>query len=431
MVGYVFDILLVVLLVLVNAAFAGSELALVSLREGQLRQIEREHGLGARRLVRLARDPARYLTTIQIGITLAGFLASATAAVSLAEPIAPHVSFLGSAAEPVTVAAVTLVLAFFTLVFGELAPKRLAMEHSARWARVVAVPLDAMSRISRPAVWLLVASTNAVVRMTGGHPEAGRERTSPDELREVVAGLPSLSREQRQIMTSALGISERTLREVLVPRVQVHAVDADMAAATARRRLAAAGHSRAPVLRGRDLDDTVGVVHWAALMGEPDTTVEKVMAPAVLFPDTLSVGQALHELIVSRQQLALVIDEHGSAVGIVTLEDLVEEIVGEIYDETDRDAGGRVEGSDGTFRLPGTFPVHDLEDLGIRLDEGELGRVYTTVAGLILWHLGRLPSGPGDCVVVAGWRFDVAAVTRRAITQVVVSRVGRDGDGAR
>src|SRR5215207_1011657 len=153
--GYWFNVALVVVLVLVNAGFAGSEMALISLRDGQLKQLERAATPTGLRLVRLARDPNRFLATIQIGITLAGFLASATAAVALAEPLAPALTFLGGAAEAVAIALVTLVLTFFTLVFGELAPKRLAMQRALPWAKLVAKPLDGLSTASRPAVWLL------------------------------------------------------------------------------------------------------------------------------------------------------------------------------------------------------------------------------------------------------------------------------------
>ena len=171
--GYGFNLALVAVLVLLNAAFAGSEMALVSLREGQLRSLERE---GHRTLVRLARDPNRYFATIQIGITLSGFLASATAAVSLAAPIVPLLSFLGAAANGVAIALVTVVLTFVTLVFGELAPKRLAMQYAVRWSKIVARTLDLLSTISRPAVWLLSKSTDLVVRVFGGDPDAEEEQ---------------------------------------------------------------------------------------------------------------------------------------------------------------------------------------------------------------------------------------------------------------
>src|SRR5690349_13080244 len=178
-------------------------MAFVSLREGQLRSLERE---GHRRLVRLARDPNRYFATIQIGITLSGFLASATAAVSLAQPLVPLLEFLGAAANGVAIALVTVILTFVTLVLGELAPKRLAMQYAVRWSKIIARPLDLLSTVSRPVVWLLSKSTDLVVRIFGGDPDADDEQMSAEELRDLVEVQQHLNPEQRTIMTGALEI---------------------------------------------------------------------------------------------------------------------------------------------------------------------------------------------------------------------------------
>lgn len=214
--GYGLQVALVAVLVLINAVFSGSEMALVSLRESQLQRLERQ-SRGGRVLARLARDPNRFLATIQIGITLAGFLASAAAAVSLAKPLVPALGFLGSAAEPASIVLVTILLTFVTLVLGELAPKRIAMQRAEGWALLVARPLDALSTFSRPAVWLLSKSTNVVVRLTGVDPDGGREEVSAEELREMVASQRGLTAEHRTIISGAFEIADRILREVLVP----------------------------------------------------------------------------------------------------------------------------------------------------------------------------------------------------------------------
>ena len=414
--GYWLDIALIGMLVLLNAVFAGSEMALISLREGQLKQLEREGGARAMRLVRLARDPNRFLATIQIGITLAGFLASATAAVSLAEPIVPQLGFLGSAAEPVSVATVTLILAFLTLVFGELAPKRMAMQMALPWALTVAKPLHVLSVISRPAVAMLGISTNFVVRLLGGRPEVDIEEVGLEELKDLVTSHASLTSEQREIISGALDIHERIVREVLVPRGSVFSLRGDLSVAEARTLMVDAGHSRAPVTRGNHLDDVVGVVHWGSLFSGDDDLVQTVASPAMVLPDTARISNALRQFKAQRQQLAIVIDEHGSVDGIVTLEDLLEEIVGEIYDETDPDTIGIEPAADGSLTLPGTFPVHDLVDVGVRIDLSTSSD--TTVAGLVLQHLGRVPDAPGDVVEVEGWCLEVLAVHRHAITKV-------------
>ncbi|MFC5059543.1 hemolysin family protein [Saccharothrix xinjiangensis] len=421
--GYGFTLALVAVLVLLNAVFAGSEMALISLREGQLRALDRDGKPGAKTLVRLARDPNRFLATIQIGITLAGFLASATAAVSLARPIVPLLSFLGNAANAVAIALVTVVLTFLTLVFGELAPKRLAMQNALRWALLVARPLHLLSTISRPAVWLLSTSTNLVVRVFGGKPDAESEQMSSEELRELVHAQRGLNAEQRMIMTGALEINERRLREVLVPRRAVVTLDSALDVPAARAELASSGHSRAPVARGGHLDDVVGVVHLRDLLDD-DAELVDLARPPLVFPDSVKVSDALRRFKAERAQLGLVVDEHGAVDGIITLEDLLEEIVGEILDETDRDVMAVRSGADGSMVLPGTFPVHDLDDLGVELPDAPDGD-YATIAGLVLVLLGRIPEEPGDQVAVSGWTVEVLAVEHHAITSVRLLRKGR------
>jgi putative hemolysin len=415
--GYWLDATLIGLFVLLNAVFAGSEMALISLREGQLRRLEREGGRRAMRLVRLARDPNRFLATIQIGITLAGFLASATAAVSLAEPLTPRLGFLGSAAEPVSIASVTLVLTFFILVLGELAPKRLAMQKALPWALRIARPLDLVSAFSRPAVALLGTSTNLVVRLFGGRVDAAATELSQEELRDLVTSHASLNPQQREIISGALELHERMLREVLVPRGSVFFLRGDQRVGEARAAMAEAGYSRAPVTRGNHLDDIVGVVHWGSLISGDDAPVRTVATPAMVLPDTARIANALRQFKTERQQMAIVIDEHGDVDGIVTLEDLLEEIVGEIYDETDPDLVGIAEAADGSLTLPGTFPIHDLADLGVNIEPQETGD-YTTVAGIVLMHLGRIPRIPGDVVVLEGWSIEVLEVDHHAVRQV-------------
>ncbi|WP_425412721.1 hemolysin family protein [Micromonospora halophytica] len=428
--GYGVQVALVFMLVLVNAVFAGSEMALVQLRESQLQRLERT-SRGGRVLARLARDPNRFLATIQIGITLAGFLASAAAAVSLAAPLVAPLAFLGSAAEPVAIVLVTIVLTFITLVLGELAPKRIAMQRAEGWALLVARPLDALSTFSRPAVWLLGKATDVVVRLSGGDPRARREEVGTEELRDMVAAQRNLTPEHRMIISGAFEVAERTLREILVPRREVVTLSSSLSAAQALRKLGGSGQTRAPVVGRGGLDDTVGVVHMRDLL-DRDGPVADHASPAMFLPETLRVTEAIREMRLQRQQFALVVDERGSIDGIVTMEDLVEEIVGEIYDETDRDVQAVVRSSDGTLVLPGGFPLHDLPDVGVDIDDPDVGD-YTTVAGLVLAHLGRIPTAPGETVRLPGFTAQVLEVTGRAITKVrlcpIAPASGRDAAG--
>ena len=404
------EIGLVLVLVVINAAFAGSEVALISLREGQLRRLEQEGGRG-RLVAQLARDPNQFLSTIQIGITLAGFLASAAAAVALAEPLVPLLGFLGGAAEAVAVLLVTVVLTYLTLVIGELAPKRIALQRPEPWARRAARPLTLITTLTRPAVWLLSKSTDLLVRLAGGDPNLQRETVTEEEVRDLVATQASFSPQHRTILVGALEITERVLRDVLVPRRQVIALAADTPVADAVRTLVSTTHGRAPVYRG-DLDEIIGVAHLVDLV-EARGWAGDHCRPALALPESIGVLDALRRLQAERQTLAIVINEYGGTEGIVTVEDLLEELVGEIYDEFDRDSQGIQREGDGSVLLPGSFPIHDLPDLGISLPEGP----YTTMAGLVLDRLGHLPD-PGETVQVDGWQLEVLAVDHRAITRL-------------
>jgi putative hemolysin len=413
--GYGWQVVLVMVLVLLNAAFSGSEMALISLRESQLQRLERQSRTG-RTLAKLARDPNRFLATIQIGITLAGFLASAAAAVSLAQPLIKPLSFLGTAAEPVSIFLVTLVLTFFTLVIGELAPKRVAMQRAEGWAMLVARPLDVLATMSRPLIWLLGKSTDLVVRLTGGDPDAGREEVSTEEIRDMVAAQQDFTVEQRTIISGAFEIADRILREILIPRRDVLILPADLPAAEALARLVKVGHSRAPVTGPMGLDDVLGVVHLRDLITAEGLVRDHMFTPLFL-PETLKVSDAMRQLRVQRQQFAMVVDERGAIDGIITMEDLVEEIVGEIYDESDRDVQSVVHEEDGVMLLPGTFPIHDLPDIGVDIEEIDAGD-YTTVAGLVLARLGHIPTVPGETVAIDGHTAEVVEITGRAITKL-------------
>jgi putative hemolysin len=416
--GIGLEIGLVVVLMVVNAAFAGSEVALISLREGQLRRMEAEGGRG-RLVAELARDPTQFLSTVQIGITLAGFLASAVAAVSLARPLVQPLGFLGRWAEPAAVVAVTVVLTFTSLVAGELAPKRIALQRSVGWARAAARPLAAISVAARPLVWLLSVSSDALVRLAGVDPAAQREPVTEEEVRDMIATQPSFPTEQRTILVGALELTERRLREVLVPRRDVVALPADLPVAEAVRRMAAAARVRAPVYRG-DLDDVAGVANLVDLV-DATGRVGDHCRPATALPESLTVLPALRRMQRERQPLAIVINEYGGTEGIVTVEDLLEELVGELSDEFDRDVADVRREPDGSLVLPGSFPVHDLPDVGVDLPEGP----YATVAGLVLDRLGRIPAG-GETVTVGDWLLEVLEVDRNTVERLRL----RPRDGA-
>jgi putative hemolysin len=409
------EITLVVVLILLNAGLSGSEMAFVTLRESQVNRLAAD-GERGRKLAILTADPNRFLSTIQVGITLAGFLASATAAVSLAQPLIGPLTALGSAAEPVAVFVVTLVLSYLTLVLGELAPKRIAMQTAPQWALRAAGPITVIATLVRPVVWLLAWSTAVVVRMFGLDPHAAREEVSEEELKDMIAAQESIPAQQRSIIEGALELDERRLWQVLVPRSDVVFVTSNQDTATARDHLIEAGLSRAPVI-GSTEDDVIGFVHLRQLVAGVGIVADYIR-PALVLPDSVGVLQALGRMQQQRGQLALVVDEFGSVAGIVTLEDLLEEIVGEIYDEFDKDTAAVVRTPDGEIELAGSFPAHDLPDLGVDLEAGR----HATIAGIMLEEIGEFP--PIDTTITVGeWRLTALEVTPRAILRVKLARV--------
>jgi putative hemolysin len=404
---------LIGLLILLNAVFAGSELALISLHRGEVERLT-NRGRAGRALARLLHDPNRFLATIQLGVTLTGFLASATAAVALATLTARYLGGLGAAAEPVAVVLVTIGLTLITLVVGELTPKRLALQHPTGWALVMSRPLDALARLATPVIWLLSRATNACVRLLGGDPGATRHEPTEQQIADLVGSHGVYGHAHRRIITSALTLGQRSLKEVVVPRRDVLALPEDLAAAEALQRLVRSGHSRAPVYRDT-FDDADRVVAAIALVGSQGRVRDHARSVPAL-PETLDVVEGLHRLQSSRRQLALVVDEYGGVEGIVTVEDLVEELVGDIYDEHDRPQERPSRRDDGALELPGRFPVHELEQVGIQLTAR---RSAATVGGLVSLQLGRLPD-PGDVVEVEGYRITVLSVAGRAVRRLLV-----------
>jgi len=402
----------ITLLIGVNALFAGAELALISLSQRDLERLERGGGSGAM-AARLAADPTRFLSTIQVGITFAGFLASAVAAVSLAKPLIPSFENLfGDAAELVAVVLVTVLLAFATLVLGELAPKRIAMQRSAGWAMFAARPLHLLAVVARPIVWLLAAVTNGLVRLAGVDPEAGRQPMGAEEIRDMIASTTALGIDQRRMISGAFESSELTVREVLVPRRAIVSLHADSTVAEGLALLRESRHTRAPVIHD-DLDHVVGTIHVLDLV-DAEGTVGDHSRETIVFPEFVRVLDALREMQTQRLQMALVADEHGGIDGMVTVEDLVEEIVGEIFDEFDPKVKMVRREPDGTLEIRGEFPLHDLNELDVLLD---VDGPYTTVGGLVMERLGRVPE-VGGAIHEGDWMLEVTSMRGLAVRTV-------------
>ncbi|WP_122260881.1 hemolysin family protein [Ornithinimicrobium cerasi] len=420
------NIALVLVFVLVGGVFAATEMAIVSLRPSQVDDIERS-GARGQRIARLVRDPNRFLSAVQVGVTVAGFFSSAFGGATLAPYVSRWLESLGTdegLAGPMALVAMTLAIAYLSLVLGELVPKRLAMQRSTGFTRLLAPPLGVFATALRPVIWLLSVSTNAVVRLLGGDPEATNEKMSIEELRRVVEDNRDLRPYSRQILADVFRASERTLGDVLRPRPDVQFVRAEQTVEELEDFLRTSSHSRYPVL-GETVDDVLGFVHVRDLLTIDDALraevrVGDLVREITALPVTNAVLPTLKLLRDGQQHLALVVDEHGGTEGIVTIEDLVEELVGEIYDEydTDPDPEDSLVREGGTARVSGGLIVEELEDaLEVRLPHGG----YETVAGLVLDRLGRVAE-VGDEVEVPGVRLRVVAMEGMRIREIEVTR---------
>ena len=371
---------LVLLFVLVGGVFAGTELALVSLREGQLDQLERRGGRGAR-VAAVARDPNRVLAAVQIGAS------------TLAPDVAPLLARLGLAddlADTLALVLLTLLIAYLSLVLGELVPKRIALQRSAGMALLVGPPLDRFATLMRPVVWFLSVSTNTVVRLLGGDPHATSEDMTDEELRYLVDQHEGLGDSERAILTDVFDAGDRSLREVMRPRADVLTLPGRARVADVVEQVRTSPYSRYPVV-GEGADDVLGFLHVRDLLEvDPATPVADLARPIVFLPRTNRVLPTLTAMRRARTHIAVVVDEYGGTDGIVTLEDLVEELVGEIEDEYDPPAAAESAG------IAAGLTIEEFaEATGVALEDGP----YETAAGFVLHRLGRV-AAVGDRVTV-------------------------------
>jgi putative hemolysin len=419
--GTLVDALLVLAFVLLGGAFAAAEIALVSLRESQVKALS-ERGRRGERLAKLAGDPNRFLAAVQVGVTLAGFFSAAFGAATLAGPVAARLVAWGvpdGLADTLAFAGITILISYFSLVLGELAPKRLGLQRAESVALLAAAPLDRIATVVRPLIWLLSKTTDLVVRLLGADPAANRVAITEEELRGLVAAHESLTGDERRLIDQVFAAGERQVREVMLPRTEVDFLDVGTTVSRATRQAMEAPHSRYPVVR-RDSDDVVGFVHIRDLVA-PDlpggraATVGDLAREVKRLPGTKKVLAALSEMRREGHHLAIVEDEYGGTDGIVTLEDLIEEVIGEIRDEYDG-AGAAPAHPGGPAEVDGLLNLDDFaEQTGLRLPDGP----YETAAGWVMWRLGRLPAR-GDVIRVDGWTVEVLDLDGRRASRLRV-----------
>ena len=418
------NIVLVIVFVLIGGVFSGAEIALVSLRESQVRGLAESGGRRGKAVQRLLSDPNRFLAAVQVGVTLAGFFSAAFGASTLSQPLARWLVARGmSEGLSVTLALVlvTIAISYLSLVVGELTPKRLALQRAEGFALMVAAPLNAIATLSRPVIWLLSKSTDVLVRLLGGDPKLSGESISQEELRDLVAAHESLSSDERRLIDEVFRAGEREVREVMTPRTEVAFLDASMTASRAAKQVADSNWSRFPVA-GRDEDDVVGFAHVRDLLlpNHPAgraATVGDLAREVKRLPGTAGVLTALSEMRRENHHLAIVVDEYGGTDGIVTLEDLIEEVIGEIYDEYDEEVAPEGKQPPGGPReVDGLLNLDDFaEATGLALPDGP----YETVAGYVLAELGRLPE-VGDTIEVERRTITVQELDGRRIARLLV-----------
>jgi len=425
--GTLANIGLVVVFVLVGGLFAAAEIALVSLRDSQARALA-SRGKRGRTVAELNEDPNRFLASVQVGVTLMGFLSAAFGGATLADDLQPVLIGWGvpeGVSGPLALVAVTIAISYLSLVFGELAPKRLALQRAEGFALALGPMIDKVSKISRPVIWLLSLSTDAVVRLLGGDPNAKSEQMSDEELRELVNAHETLGEEERRIVEDVFEAGDRQIREVMIPRTEVDFLDAGIPVYKAAREALTQPHSRYPVIRG-SADDVIGFVHVRDLL-DPDMAnrsvrVGELVRDALVLPWTRPILAALADMRREGSHLAIVADEYGGTAGIVTMEDLVEELVGDIRDEYDVEEPETKRHRGGDIDVDGLINLDDFEDeTGIELPEGP----YETVAGFIMAQLGRVPV-EGDVVDFEDHRMLVRDVENRRVGRVLVTAVPPD-----
>lgn len=418
MAAYWQEFLLILGLVLLNAFFAAGEIAVISSRPVRIKQLAEEGNRSAQALLRLTADHSRFLATIQVGITLAGFMASASAAVGMSEDMGAALANLGlpaSLARPVALIVVTLLISYLTLVLGELVPKRMALQAPERIALMVARPVEMVSKATGPFTLLLTHSTNLVVRLLGGKVEQEESSISEEELRFYVEEHRELHQEEKNLITGVFDFGDRLVRQLMVPRPEMECLHQDATVAEAMDLVRQYGFWRYPVYR-EDYDDLIGIITVKDLVkhaseGVLDATIGTIMRPARFVPEAKRALELLKEMQVADEQMAIVVDEYGGVAGLVTMEDLLQEIVGDVADPPLPSATERAQ----ERVIDAAEPVEDVAELlDIKIPPSPH---YETLAGFILHELGEIPA-TGARVEIAGWTLVVERMEGHRIDQV-------------
>ena len=421
------DILIIALLILLNGLFVAAEFSLVRVRRTRIEQLVDEGSRGARRLERLVSQPGRFLATIQIGLTFVGFLAATFAGASIVGPVANVLRpILPAQAELVALLLVTALVSLFTILFGELVPKAVAYAHAERLAFLFAAPIDLLGRVLSPLVFVLTSLTAAITRLFGV-PDKQQERVTAEELMILVergSEQGVIEAEEQQMIGAVLELGEQRVHEVMVPRIDISALPVTATLDEMIATIVNDGHSRIPIY-DESIDNVIGILYAKDLLpllkGGREPNLRKIVRAPLFVPESISVDDLLHQLQRQKVHIAIVLDEYGGTAGLVTIEDLIEEIVGEIQDEYDVEEPMIESLDDDRARVDGRASIDDLTShFGIELDAADKEQ-YDTVGGLVYHEIGGVPS-VGDTVDVGGLTLTVESTDGRRVGKVLVVR---------
>ena len=423
------DILVILLLILINGFFVGAEIAFVSVRRTRLDELAEAGDRRAKRAQKLMRDPGRFLAVIQVAITFLGALASAVAAVSIvavvAEPLR-GIALIADQADTIALLLVTFIVSVVSIVLGELIPKGFALANPDRIALTVSGPITLFAKIVSPLVAVLVLLTKIISKPFGIDPTRTPE-LSAAEIRLIVeqgSQQGVLEAEEEQMISAVMSLSDSKLHEVMVPRIDIAAIDQEASFDDAVTLVLTEGHSRTPLYK-ESVDHIVGILYAKDLLriiaaGGPRPRLRDIMRPALFVPESQAVDDLLNELQRRRVHMAIVLDEYGGTAGLVTIEDLLEEIVGEIQDEFDEEEPMKVIVREGEAILDGRADIDEMGELVDPALELEDDEEYDTVGGFVYHRIGRVPV-VGDTVAVDPFKITVIKVIGRRVGKVRVT----------
>lgn len=430
------EILLQVVLILINAFFAATELAVVSLNSTKLRKLEEDGNKTASKLLKMVEEPSGFLSTIQVAITLAGYLGSAFAAENFSGDLADWIFYgLGfqslslSALNTVSIVIITIILSYFTLVFGELVPKRIAMQKSYEVAKMACGVIRGMAFILRPVIWLLSKSVNGVLRLLRLKVEAEEESVTEDEIRMMVdlgGEKGAIDEDEQEWIQNVFDFGDISVREAMTPRSDVDALPIDSTDQEILEMIRESGHSRLPVYE-ESVDTILGILNARDFLLDrnsgKNTPLKNLLRSAHFVPETIKADNLFKEMQKEKIHIAIVVDEYGGTEGIITMEDLLEEIVGNIYDEFDKAEQPEIQPlGENQWRIAGSVPISSLvDDLELPLPESD---DYDTLGGMIVTRLNAIPKDGEELdMEVNGVALHVEKIEDHRIESVMVRRL--------